>query len=305
MEKKEKKPDQVLGKKYSISDKPETDTTSVDREIFPWLGRGETGEKIDFNKYIGELAKRSPKKSTALIPCEISNLENYNESYVSKKKTESQSPNEEDMLNQNTNHLVSSEVTKYKQLSDSLKSELEEYKIKVERLQPEIKQYQNIINLLRAELKKYENIVPPNATDEISQYQRLIKSLRTELNEYKCKIEAMQPEITNYHQVINSLKSEISGYRHEKPQGVSNEVVILQSIINSLRTELAEFKNKIEIMSSERNQQNSIEALRTELAEFKNSSRAVQSNSQYNETMRSLNNEIARLKKNLDSMLLK
>ncbi|MDE1844115.1 MAG: hypothetical protein KGI10_02160, partial [Thaumarchaeota archaeon] len=77
-----------------------------------------------------------------------------------------------------------------------------------------------------------------------------------------------------------------------------------QNQIDSLKAELAEYRNKMELLSSERNQQNQIDSLKAELAEYKKI-RSQPIDIQYENTVKLLNAEISRLKNNLDAMILK
>ena len=112
----------------------------------------------------------------------------------------------------------------------------------------------------------------------------------------------------------------------------SSTIVQYQQIIKSLGTELAEYKNKMELMASEKNQQGNVDSLKAEITEYKSKFNAIQPEIiQYQQIIKSLGTELAeyknrfsfapqgvrkeddisslraeisRLKRNLDSMIL-
>ena len=112
----------------------------------------------------------------------------------------------------------------------------------------------------------------------------------------------------------------------------SSTIVQYQQIIKSLGTELAEYKNKMELMASEKNQQGNVDSLKAEIMEYKSKLNAIQPEMiQYQQIIKSLGTELAeyknrfsftpqgvrkeedisslraeisRLKRNLDSMIL-
>ena len=112
----------------------------------------------------------------------------------------------------------------------------------------------------------------------------------------------------------------------------SSTIVQYQQIIKSLGTELAEYKNKMELMASEKNQQGNVDSLKAEITEYKSKFNAIQPEMiQYQQIIKSLGTELAeyknrfsfvpqgvrkeedisslraeisRLKRNLDSMIL-
>ena len=112
----------------------------------------------------------------------------------------------------------------------------------------------------------------------------------------------------------------------------SSTIIQYQQIIKSLGTELAEYKNKMELMASEKNQQGNVDSLKAEITEYKSKFNAIQPEIiQYQQIIKSLGTELAeyknkfsfasqgvrkeddisslraeisRLKRNLDSMIL-
>ena len=325
----EKTPEQIFGEKVSPSDKKSKPTKST--WIKESVNQKNNSDKI--NAYFQDILTRTPKEKleNKEIHFELPSLNSLTGLSKDTKKVELEDTfKETNPTSKEIQQSTSSETAQYQHMISSLRAENAEYQRKMESMVPEIEQYQNIINLLRAEIAKHED-KKPIVTNEITLYKQLIHMLRAEIAEYQRKMESMLPEIERYNQTINSLKSGIYQNKHEKPFVTSNEIGQFQILINSLRTELAEYKNKVELLSSERNQQNSIDALRAELAEYKNkvellSSERNQQNSidalraelaEYRKTgsmqsaaksenmIKSLNIEISRLKNNLDSMILK
>src|SRR5207247_11351657 len=76
--------------------------------------------------------------------------------------------------------------------------------------------------------------------------------------------------------------------------------------INSLRAEIVEYRNRMELMVSERNQQSGVDSLRAELAEHRNRvSTTLSRDVPKDEDFSSLGAEISRLKRNLDLIISK
>jgi len=124
---------------------------------------------------------------------------------------------------------------------------------------------------------------------------------------------------------------EIVDYKNQQHNS-SSTIVQYQQIIKSLGTELAEYKNKMELMASEKNQQSNVDSLKAEIVEYKSKFNAIQPEMiQYQQIIKSLGTELAeyknkfsfasqgvrkeddisslraeisRLKRNLDSMIL-
>src|SRR5437879_8826056 len=120
-------------------------------------------------------------------------------------------------------------------------------------------------------------------------------------------------------------------YKNKQHDSYST-IIQYQQIIKSLGTELAEYKNKMELMASEKNQQSNVDSLKAEITEYKSKFNAIQPEIiQYQQIIKSLGTELAeyknrfsfapqgvrkeddisslraeisRLKRNLDSMIL-
>ncbi len=298
----EKTPDQIFGEKDSSSDKKSKPTKST------WIKKpgNQKNNSEEINKYFQDILTRTPKEKleNKEIYFELPSLNNLTGLSQDTKKVELENTFKEiNPTSKRIQQSTSSEIVQYQHMINSLRAENAEYQRKMESMLPEIEQYQNVINLLRTEIAKHED-KKPIVTNEIALYKQLIHLLRAEIAEYQRKMESMLPEIERYNQTINSLKSDIYQNKHEKPFVVSNEIGQFQILFNSLRAELAEYKNKVELLSSERNQQNSIDVLRAELAEYRKTG-SMQSTTKSENMIKSLNIEISRLKNNLDSMILK
>src|SRR3989475_13241522 len=76
----------------------------------------------------------------------------------------------------------------------------------------------------------------------------------------------MTGENTQYQQTINSLRAELAEYRNRMELMVSERNQ--QSGVYSLRAELAEYRNRMELMVSERNQQGDDDTLSAEQVEY-------------------------------------
>jgi len=83
----------------------------------------------------------------------------------------------------------------------------------------------------------------------------------------------------------------------------SSTIVQYQQIIKSLGTELAEYKNKMELMASEKNQQGNVDSLKAEITEYKSKLNAIQPEMiQYQQIIKSLGTELAEYKNKMELM---
>ena len=175
----------------------------------------------------------------------------------------------------------------------------------------------------------------PNYTKHIDELAvRLEKNKKTEqqtsFQEFNSKnISEMMSDKAN--KIPQPHLHETVDYKNQQHDS-SSTIIQYQQIIKSLGTELAEYKNKMELMASEKNQQGNVDSLKAEITEYKSKFNAIQPEMiQYQQIIKSLGTELAeyknkfsfvpqgvrkeedisslraeisRLKRNLDSMIL-
>src|SRR5438094_10312766 len=74
--------------------------------------------------------------------------------------------------------------------------------------------------------------------------------------------------------------------------------------INSLRAEIVEYRNRMELMLSERNQQSGVDSLRAELAEYKSKLNTINPKiMQYEQNINSLRAEIVEYRNRMELMV--
>ena len=147
----------------------------------------------------------------------------------------------------------------------------------------------------------------PDYTKHIDELAvRLEKNKRTEqqtsFQEFNSKnISEMMSDKAN--KIPQPHLHETVDYKNQQHDS-SSTIIQYQQIIKSLGTELAEYKNKMELMASEKNQRNSFDSQGVKMTEYKNRFSFAPQGVRKEADISSLRAEISRLKRNLDSMIL-